>query len=175
MHYKRIVVTHPGGPEVLQMIEEELPEPENNQVRVRILTTGVAYADVAVRLGTYSGLDSSKGPISPGYDIVGIVDKVGSGVTSVSIGQRVAALTVTGGYSEYICLPAAELIPIPSDLDPAEAVSLVLNYTTAYQMLYRVAEAKSGSTILVHGAAGGVGTALLQLGAVAQMKMIGTA
>ena len=85
-------------------------------------------------------------------------------------------LTIVGGYAEYIILPANEMVPVPPELDPAEAVSLVLNYTTAYQMLHRCAEIKSGETILIHGAAGGVGTALLQLGKLANLKkMYGTA
>jgi NADPH:quinone reductase-like Zn-dependent oxidoreductase len=81
----------------------------------------------------------------------------------------VAALPIVGGYSEYICLPSNETVPVPPGLDHAEAVSLVLNYTTAYQMLHRCAHIKPGESILVHGgAAGGVGTALLQLGKLAK-------
>jgi NADPH2:quinone reductase len=88
----------------------------------------------------------------------------------------VAALPIVGGYAEYVILPSNELVPVPTGLDPAEAVSLILNYTTAYQMLHRCADIKSGETILIHGnAAGGVGTALLQLGKLANLKMYGTA
>jgi NADPH:quinone reductase-like Zn-dependent oxidoreductase len=87
----------------------------------------------------------------------------------------VAALPIVGGYAEYIILPSSELIPVPPRLDHAEAVSLVLNYTTAYQMLHRCARIKPGEIILIHGAAGGVGTALLQLGKLANLKMYGAA
>lgn len=175
MKNKRVVVTQSGGPEVLRLIEEDLPEPASGQVWVKILAAGVAYADIGVRLGTYPVKDAVPGKVSPGYDIVGVVDKLGEGVTGWKVGQRAAALTVTGGYAEYLCLPAAELVPVPESVDTAEAVSLVLNYMTAYQMLHRVAEVQPGDWILVHGAAGGVGTALLQLGRLANLKMIGTA
>jgi NADPH2:quinone reductase len=175
MTNRRIVVTRPGGPEVLRLIEEAMPEPAPDQVRVKILAAGVAYADIGVRLGTYPAVDSSSGTVSPGYDIVGVVEKLGEEVSAPSLGQRVAALTVTGGYAEYLCLKASELVPVPDGADPAEAVSLVLNYVTAYQMLHRVAEVKAGEWILAHGAAGGVGTALIQLGQLANVRVMGTA
>jgi NADPH:quinone reductase-like Zn-dependent oxidoreductase len=114
-------------------------------------------------------------PFSPGYDVVGIVDKLGNGVSGFKLGDTVTALTMIGGYSRYLCVPAAELIPVPAGLDPAEAVSLVLNYVTAHQMIHRVAELRSGQSVLIHGAAGGVGTALLELGKLAGLKMFGTA
>jgi len=175
MKYKRAVITGFGSPDVLAIIEEEMPEPLAGQARVKILAAGVAYADIGMRLGTYPSQRTGAPPFTPGYDIVGVVDKVGAEVTAVRLGDRVAALTTVGGYAEYLCLPAAELMPVPAGVDSAEAVSLVLNYVTAYQMLHRVAEVKSGDTILVHGAAGGVGTAFLQLGKLAALKMIGTA
>jgi len=175
MKTRRVVITGFGSPDVLALIEEEMPEPLVGQVRVKILAAGVAYADIGMRLGTYPSQRTGPPPFTPGYDIVGIVDKVGAGVTAVRPGDRVAALTTVGGYAEYLCLPAAELVPVPEGVDAAEAVSLVLNYVTAYQMLHRVAEVKSGEAILVHGAAGGVGTAFLQLGKLAALKTIGTA
>ena len=114
-------------------------------------------------------------PYAPGYDIVGVIESLGSDVTQARVGDTVAALTVTGGYSQYIVLPETELVPVPSGLDPAEAVSLVLNYTTAYQMLHRIGNVKPGSRVLIHGAAGGVGTAALELGRLAGLEMWGTA
>jgi NADPH2:quinone reductase len=90
------------------------------------------------------------------------------------LGQRVAALPIAGAYAEYVCLPQRELVPVPSGLDSAEAVSLVLNYVTAYQMLHRSAKARPGQRVLIHAAAGGVGSALLQLGRVANLQMYGT-
>jgi NADPH:quinone reductase-like Zn-dependent oxidoreductase len=169
----RVVITALGGPEVLKWVEEYLPTPRAGEVRVRILAAGVAFADVLMRRGLYPG--TPKFPFAPGYDIVGEVDALGDGVSHFKIGQRVAALTMIGGYSGYTVVPASRLVPVPNGLDPAEAVSLVLNYVTAYQMLHRVAKLREGQRVLIHAAAGGVGTAALQLGELAGFEMFGTA
>lgn len=173
MTYQRILVTQHGGSDVLKLVEEELPHPKPEQVRVKVLATGVAFTDILIREGLYPGIP--KVPFSPGYEIVGIVDEVGSEATSVQVGQRVAALTIVGGYSEFVCVEAEDVIPIPGEVDVAEAVSLVLHYVTAYQLLHRIAQVKANDSILIHGAAGGVGTALLQLGELSQLQMYGTA
>lgn len=169
----QIVITAQGPASVLHWIESDLPEPGPGQVRVKNLAAGVAYADVLMRHGLYPGIP--KFPFAPGYDIVGDIDALGEGVTSFHIGQRVAALTMIGGYSRYTVVPAKHLVPVPDGLDSAEAVSLVLNYVTAYQMMHRVTQNTAGSRVLIHGAAGGVGTALLQLGKIAGLTMYGTA
>ena len=170
---KAVVITRLGGPEVLQLVDREMPNPGPGEVLVRVLATGVAYADVLMRTGLYMGVP--KMPYPPGYDIVGVVENAGRGVSRVKVGDTAAALTVTGGYSQYIVLAEAELVPVPEGLDPAEVVSLVLNYTTAYQMLHRVGKVTRGSRVLIHGAAGGVGTAALELGRIAGLEMWGTA
>jgi NADPH2:quinone reductase len=103
-----------------------------------------------------------------------VVDRLGNGISGIEPGQKVAALPIHGAYAEFVCLPQRELVPVPSGLDDAEAVSLVLNYITAYQMLHRSAKVRSGQRVLIHGAAGGVGTALLQLGRLAGLEMYGT-
>ena len=174
MKYKRVVISRKGPPEVLQVVEEELVEPAAGEVRVKIFATGVAFADVGSRKGMYPTAPPI--PFSPGYDIVGVVDKVGAGVSSLSAGQTIAALLPHfGGYAEFANVPGNLLIPVPDGLDSAETVSLVLNYLTAHRMLHRSAQVKRGERILVHGAAGGVGTALLQLGKEAGLEMYGTA
>ncbi|HKK21275.1 MAG TPA: medium chain dehydrogenase/reductase family protein [candidate division Zixibacteria bacterium] len=174
MKYKSVVITKKGGPEVLKIVENDLREPDANEVRIRIRFAGIGATDVIMRSGYYPF--APKIPFAPGYEIVGIVDAVGDRVADITPGQRVAALTVHGGYAEYIYLPPEELVPVPEGLDSAEALSLILNYVTAYQMMYRVAQVKEGQTIVVTGASGGVGTALLQLGKVAGAKtMYGTA
>jgi NADPH2:quinone reductase len=114
-------------------------------------------------------------PFTPGWDLVGVVDKVGDGCLAYKPGQMVAALPIVGGYADHTCLPEKELVPVPDGVDPAEAVSLVLNYVTAYQMMYRSVKVRQGQKILIHAAAGGVGTALLQLGQLAGLDMYGTA
>jgi NADPH:quinone reductase-like Zn-dependent oxidoreductase len=169
----RIVVTAFGGPEVLKYIEEDMPEPRRAEVRVKVLAAGVAYADVLMRRGFYPGTPPL--PFTPGYDLVGEIDALGKDVTQFALGQRVGALTVRGAYSRFAIVPAEFLVPVPDSVDPAETVCLILNYVTAYQMLHRVAKVSSGQRILIHGAAGGVGTALLQLGALHALAMYGTA
>ncbi|HEY1469777.1 MAG TPA: medium chain dehydrogenase/reductase family protein [Candidatus Acidoferrum sp.] len=169
----RVVITGLGGPEVLKWVEEDLPTPGAGEVRVKILAAGVAFADVLMRHGLYPG--TPKLPFAPGYDIVGDVDALGDGVSHPAIGRRVAALIMIGGYSRYTVVPANRLVPVPDGLDSAEAVSLVLNYVTAYQMLHRVAKLREGQRVLIHAAAGGVGTAALQLGKLAGLEMFGTA
>ncbi|MGB7844144.1 MAG: medium chain dehydrogenase/reductase family protein [Candidatus Acidiferrum sp.] len=169
----KVIITGLGGPEVLKWVEEELPVPGPGQVRVKVLAAGVAFADVLMRRGLYPRVPPF--PFAPGYDILGDIDTVGEGVTELRVGQRVAALTMTGGYSRYTVVPVAQLVPVPDGLDPAEAVSLILNYVTAYQMLHRVAQLRPGQMLLVHSAAGGVGTAALQLGKIAGLTMFGTA
>ena len=173
MRNTRVILTALGGPEVFRVIEDDVRDPGANEVRVKILATGVAFADVLMRRGLYSGVPPL--PYSPGYDIVGVIDSCGSGVTQWKQGDVVAALTKTGGYSRYIVLPESQPVRVPAGLDPAEAVSLVLNYTTAYQLIHRIAKLGEGDSVLIHGAAGGVGTAALQLGRLDGLKMFGTA
>jgi NADPH:quinone reductase-like Zn-dependent oxidoreductase len=175
MGYKRVIITKFGGTEVLKVVEEAaLPEPKPGEVRVKVLITSAVFTDVMIRKGKYPDV-KEKPPFSPGYDMVGIVDKLGEGVTRFKAGQRVADLTIIGAYSEYICLPESRLTHVPDGLDSAEAVSLILSYVTAYQMLHRVAKVKRGQHILVHGAGGAVGTAMLQLGNLLDLEMYGTA
>jgi NADPH:quinone reductase-like Zn-dependent oxidoreductase len=172
MKYKRILITQYGGPDELRVVEEECPEPKKGEVRVRVLTAGVSLPDVMMREGIHP--ETPRLPFTPGWDLVGVVDRLGDGVSGMEPGQLVAALPVYGAYTEYICLPQRTLVPVPPGLDAAEAVSLVLNYITAYQMLHRSAKVKQGQRVLIHGAAGGVGTALLQLGRLAGLEMYGT-
>jgi NADPH:quinone reductase-like Zn-dependent oxidoreductase len=169
----RVLVAAKGGPEVLKLVEEDLPEPQAGEVRVRVLAAGVAFADVLIRRGLYP--DNPAFPLTPGYDIVGEIDALGQNVEEFSLGKRVAALTMTGGYSRFTIVPAAGLVAVPDGLDPSEAVCLVLNYVTAYQMLHRLAQLNAGQKFLVHSAAGGIGTAALQLGKIAKLETFGTA
>jgi NADPH:quinone reductase len=173
MTYKSIFITKKGGPEVLEMVSRDIPEPATGQARVRILYCGVGFTDVIMRLGYYPY--APKMPFAPGYEIIGIIDALGPGVQGFEIGQKVVALTVTGGYAEYIVLSADDLIPAPEGVDDRDAVAAILNYVTGYQMLHRVAQVHAGQSVLYTGASGGVGTALLQLGRAAGLTMYGTA
>jgi NADPH2:quinone reductase len=172
MRHTRIIVTHYGGPDALQVVEEERPAPKYGEVRVRVLAAGVSLPDIMAREGIHP--ETPPVPFTPGWDLVGVVDRLGEGVSEIEPGQIVAAMPIHGAYAEFVCLPQGELVPVPSGLDAAEAVSLVLNYITAYQMLHRSAKVRPGQRALIHGAAGGVGSALLQLGRLAGLEMYGT-
>ena len=173
MKFKSVVVPKRGGPEVLQIVENDLREPAAGEVRIKVLATDVGRTDVNYRYG-YSPF-SPKVPFVPGYEIMGQVDALGAGVTGFAVGDRVAALTGHGGYTEVIYLGQEHLVPVPASLDPGEVVTVVLNYVSAWQMLHRVAKVKTGDKVLLMGASGGVGTALLQLGRLDGLKMYGTA
>jgi NADPH2:quinone reductase len=173
MKNTRIVVTRCGGPEVMEVVEDEcVPEPKDTEVRVRVMAAGVALPDVMARQGVHP--ETPRVPFTPGWDFVGIVDHLGSSVSDVSVGDTVAAMPIHGAYAAYTCVPHGILVPVPAGLDPAEAVCLILNYVTAYQMLHRAAKVQAGQRVLIHGASGGVGTALLQLGRLANLEMYGT-
>jgi NADPH:quinone reductase len=174
--HTRIIVTQYGGPDALQVLEEECPEPKRGEVQVRVLAAGVSLPDLMMREGIHP--ETPPLPFTPGWDLVGVVDRIGAGVSGsgsgIEPGQIVAALPISGAYTEFICLRQRELVPVPSEVDAAEAVCLILNYITAYQMLHRSAKIKPGQRVLIDGAAGGVGSALLQLGRLAGLEMYGT-
>ncbi len=178
MKYKSVITTRLGGPEVLQVIENDLRAPAAGEARIKVLAASVCRPDVTARQGKglYSGTPlGQKVPFVPGYAIIGVVDAVGAGVEEVCVGDRVGALTVIGGYSEYLYWKSDRLIPVPCTVDPAKAVTLILNYIVAYQVLHRSAKVKAGEKVLIIGASGGIGTALLQLGKLAGLKMYGVA
>ena len=172
MKYKRIIVTHYGGPDALQLVEEECPEPKDGEVWVKVLAAGVSMPDVLAREGVHP--ETPRVPFTPGWDLVGVVDRIHDDISTIEMGQMVAALPIHGAYAQFVCLPQRELVPVPPGLDAAEAVSLVLNYVTAYQMLHRSAKVKPAQRVLIHGASGGVGSALLQLGRLTGLQMYGT-
>jgi NADPH:quinone reductase len=170
---KRVVVDHFGGPEVLKVIEQDAPRPGQGEVRVKVLAAGVSYTDAMLRVGSYLGVP--RPPFTPGYELVGVVEELGPGCSRLRVGDRIGTLTVWGADAERVCVLEANAVEVPEDLDPAEVMSLVFTHMTAYQLLHRTAKVKSGETVLVHGAAGRVGTAVLELGAVAGLRMYGTA
>jgi NADPH:quinone reductase-like Zn-dependent oxidoreductase len=170
---KRVVVDHFGGPEVLKVIEEDSPRPAPGEVRVKVLAAGVSYTDAMLRVGSYLGVP--RPPFTPGYELVGVVEELGPGCSRLRVGDRIGTLTVWGADAERVCVLEANAVEVPEDLDPSEVISLVFTHMTAYQLLHRTAKVERGETVLVHGAAGRVGTAVLELGAVAGLRMYGTA
>ena len=171
---KRVIVERFGGPDVLSVVEDEDPRPGPGEVRVKVLAAGVSFTDSQLRAGTYIP-GGPKPPFTPGYELVGVVEELGPGCSRLREGDRVGALTVWGADAECVCVPEASAVEVPEDLDPAEVLCLVFTYMTAYQVLHRTAKVKSGETVLVHGAAGRVGTAVLELAPLAAVHIYGTA
>jgi NADPH:quinone reductase-like Zn-dependent oxidoreductase len=172
MRHTRIVITRYGGPEVIAATEEDIPAPGAGEVRVKVLAAGVSLPDVLAREGVHP--ETPRVPYTPGWDLVGTVDRLGDRVTGFELRQPVAAMPIHGCYAQYVCVPQRKLVSVPPGLDAAEAVAMVLNYVTAYQMLHRSVKARSGQRMLIHGASGGVGSAMLQLAKLAGVDMYGT-
>jgi NADPH2:quinone reductase len=169
---KRVVVDRFGGPEVVKVVQDAVPHPGPGEVRVRVLAAGVSYTDAMLRAGSYLGVP--RPPFTPGYELVGIVEELGPDCSWLRVGDRIGSLTVWGADAEQVCVLEANAVKVPDDLDSGEALSLVFTDMTAYQLLHRTARVKRGETVLVHGAAGRVGTAVLELGAAAGLRMYGT-
>lgn len=168
--YRAVMLTKKGDPSVLETVSLPLAPPPAGSVRVKVHACGVGFTDVIMRRGYYPFAPPK--PFVPGYEAVGTVDAVGEGVTSLRAGQRVAALLVHGGYAEYVTREAEHWVPVPDGVTDTDAVALILNYVTAYQMIHREAKVVAGQTALVTGAGGGVGTALLELLRLAGVKTI---
>ena len=174
MTYTQVVLTEFGGPGVLDLVtRNDLPEPGPGEARVRVLVTSAAFTDVMIRKGMYPDV-AEKPPFVPGYDLVGVVDALGEGAVGVDVGDRVADLTTIGAYSEYVCLPVARLTPVPEEVSDEDALAMILSAVTPYQMLHRVARLAAGQSLLIHGAGGAVGTAMLQLARDAGITAFGT-
>ena len=163
-----------GDPDVLAARRRPLPQPGPNQAIVRMEATGVSFAEQQMRLGKY--YDQPPFPFVPGYDVVGVVEQVGSAgdrPAAVRPGQRVAAIVKTGAWAERILLPAGDLVAVPDGLEPVAAETVIVNGVTAWRMLHRVARPPAGSRVVVLGAAGGVGSVLVQLAGIAGLRVIG--
>ena len=170
-----IQVSRFGGPDGLEVVQAPMPTAGPGEVRVRVLASGLEYTDVLIRRRLYPQTSRLRPPFALGYDLVGEVDQVGDGVAGIQPGERVADMTVVGSNAAYRTLRAVDLTRVPAGLDAAEAATLVLSWTTAYQLLHRAARVKRGQHVLVHGAAGAVGQALLVLGKRAGIELWGAA
>jgi NADPH:quinone reductase len=174
--YRAVMLTGKGSPQaldVLKVVELAVPKPRAGEVLVRVRAAGVGATDLTMLSGSY--LYAPKFPFVPGYEIAGVVEAIGAGVTSLRVGQRVAALTVHGGFGELLVRDAAHFVPIPDSVSDRTAAAVILNYVTAYQAIHRVGNAQAGQTALVTGAAGGVGSAAVQLLVLAGVKVYGAA
>jgi NADPH:quinone reductase-like Zn-dependent oxidoreductase len=164
-----------GGPEEIELVETPVPSASPGEVRVRVLASGLEYTDVVIRRHLYPQTMHRQPPFVLGYDVVGEIDQLGEGVSGFQPGERVADMTVLGSNADYCTLRACDLTLVPAGADSAEAAALILSWTTAYQLLHRVAQVQRGQRVLVQGAAGAVGQALLVLGKLAGLELWGTA
>ena len=151
--YCAVMLTNKGGPEALHVVELPVDPPGPGQLRVRVRAAGVGSTDLVMLAGRYRY--APKIPLVPGYEIAGVVDAVGTGVTGFEVGDRVAALTVYGGFAELLVREAGHFLPVPDGVSDRDAAAVILNYITAWQMIHRVAKVQPGHTALVTGAAGG--------------------
>ena len=171
---RAIWIVGPRGPEALEVRETPDPDPGPDQVRIRVRAAGLNFADVMAAQGLYP--DAPKPPCVVGYEVARVVDALGEHAEGHAAGGRVLATTHFGGHADVVCVPAEQALSIPDAMSFEEAAAIPVNYLTAYHMLFRVAGIRPGERVLVHMAAGGVGTAALQLcGAVSDVEDFGTA
>jgi NADPH:quinone reductase-like Zn-dependent oxidoreductase len=169
---RQMVITRHGGPEVLQLRETHDPVPGPGDVRIRVRAAGVNFSDIMARIGLYP--DAPRPPCVVGYEVCGHVDAIGAGVTTRREGDRVMALTHFGGYGDTVIVPEAFTFIPPTRLSDVEAAGVLVTYLTAAIALYRMAGLEAGDVVLVHSAAGGVGTAAVQLARLRDARVIGT-
>ena len=170
---KKIVITRYGGPNVLQVQEGANPNPRDGEIRISVRAIGVNFSDILARVGLYP--DAPKPPSVVGYEVAGVVDALGAGVNTWQVGDRVMAVSDFGAYTDSLVIPHDLAFAIPGKLSFAEAASVPVTYLTAILSLYKLANLEAGETVLIHGAAGGVGIAAMQLARLRGAIIIGTA
>lgn len=171
---RKVVIHRAGGYERLQIEDAAAPVPGAGEVRVDVSAIGVNYADCVIRMGLYASAKEYVGwPITPGFEVAGVVSAIGAGVDGWALGQSVIAVTRFGGYAGQVCVPAAQVFTPPAGLSTAEAAGLPTIFLTADHALHTLARAGRGEWVLVHAAAGGVGSALVQLAARAGCRVVG--
>src|SRR5262245_62061813 len=139
---RAVWVTKAGGPEVLSVRETPDPTPAAGEVRIRVRAAGLNFAEVMARQGLYP--DAPKPPCVVGYEVAGVVDAVGAGVTAPAAGERVLALVRFGGHADTVCVPVEQVVGMPDGMGFEEAAAIPVNYLTAYHMLFRVANIRPG-------------------------------
>jgi synaptic vesicle membrane protein VAT-1 len=170
---RQMVISKYGAPEVLVARELPTPAPAEGEVRIAVRAAGVNFADVMARLGLYP--DAPKPPLVVGYEVAGVVDEVGNGVTRVHQGDRVLALTRFGGYASHVIVKEPFVFRTPDKTSDAEAAAIPVNYLTAFISLYRLANIGAGETVLINSAGGGVGIAAIQLARLRRATIIAAA
>lgn len=171
---KNIVIEKPGSYDRLAIKEYSTPNPGKGEVLIETRACGVNFADCVIRMGLYSSAKEFVGwPITPGFEVTGVVVGVGEGVTRFSLGQKVVAVTLFGGYTSHLVVPEDQILPLLDNLDFYQGAAIPAVSLTAYYALFQLAHPREGSTLLVHSAAGGVGTFLVQMGKIAGCHVIG--
>ena len=171
---QKIVIHSAGGHDRLTVERGPLPVPARGQVRLDVRAIGVNYADVIVRMGLYASAREYVGwPITPGFEVAGVVGALGDGVEGLAVGDEVFAVTRFGGYASHVVVDRALVFPRPAGLSFEQAAALPAVYLTAWWALFELAHPRRGQTMLVHSAAGGVGGALVQLGKLAGCQVVG--
>jgi NADPH:quinone reductase-like Zn-dependent oxidoreductase len=170
---RQVWISKRGSPDVLQVREADDPMPQVGEIRIRVAFAGVNFADLLARMGLYQ--DAPKIPCVVGYEVSGVVDAVGTGVEQSWTGTRVVSATHFGGYSDTVCVPVANAMPLPPTVTDEEAAALPVNYLTAHHMLVFLGGIRAKDVVLVHGAAGGVGQAAVQLCHIIGARVVGTA
>jgi NADPH:quinone reductase-like Zn-dependent oxidoreductase len=170
---RQAVISRYGTPDVFTIRDAPDPAPGPGDIRIKVRAAGVNFADILARMGLYP--DAPPPPMVVGYEVAGLVDRIGDGVIGVSEGDQVVALTRFGGYSERVVVPAAHIFRVPTELSDSEAAAFPVNYLTAALALYRMAALNAGEVVLIHNAGGGVGIAATQLARLRRATVIGTA
>ncbi len=158
---RAVFITRHGGPQALEVREVPTPEPGPGEVRVAVELAGLNFAELSASQGLYP--DAPKPPCVVGYEGSGTVEALGPGVTGLGLGDRVMYMCRFGGHSSHVVTPADQVIRIPDAMSSSDAAAIPVNYLTAHHMLFEIARIRPGAHVLVHMAAGGVGTAALQL------------
>ena len=171
---RKIVIHSAGGYDRLKLETHADPQPRENEVRIAVRHIGVNYADVVIRMGLYESAKKLVGwPITPGFEVAGTIDALGAGVKDLKVGDAVLALTLFNGYSTSLCVPRVQVFPVPQGLDTAQAAGVPTVFLTAWFALHELAHVRRNEQVLIHSAAGGVGTAAVQLAAHAGARVTG--
>ena len=172
--FQKVVVHSAGGHDHLKFESGSIPVPERGQVQIDVRAIGVNYADTIVRMGLYASAKEYVGwPITPGFEISGVIGAVGAGVTDLAVGDEVFAVTRFGGYSTHVAVDRRQVFRRPPNVSFEQAAALPAVYMTAWYALFELAHPRRGAKVLVHSAAGGVGGALVQMAKIIGCEVVG--
>jgi NADPH:quinone reductase-like Zn-dependent oxidoreductase len=158
---RRVVLTKAGGPATIAVQSMEMPKPQSGEVRIEVAYAGINFADLLMRLGLYKPRPNY--PFTPGYEMSGVIDAIGEGVDGFEIGQRVVAALPNGGQSSHVTVAADRTLLLPDEIALDVAAAIPVTYLTAHHMLHYLGHMTEDESVLIHGGAGGVGTAALQI------------